>query len=49
MKPDIKDKKENLEEEYQRPPLREEIEKFFREAKTVTKFVALGLGVFFLI
>lgn len=49
MKPDIKDKKENLEEEYQRPPLREEIEKFFREAKTVTKFVALGLGVFLLI
>lgn len=49
MKPDITDKKENLEEEYQRPPLREEIEKFFREAKTVTKFVALGLGVFFLI
>jgi hypothetical protein len=49
MKPDIKDKKENLEEEYQRPPLKEEIEKFFREAKTVTKFVALGLGVFFLI
>ena len=49
MKPDITDKKENLEEEYQRPPLREEIEKFFREAKTVTKFVALGLGVFLLI
>ena len=49
MKPDITDKKENLEEEYQRPPLREEIEKFFSEAKTVTKFVALGLGVFFLI
>lgn len=49
MKPDITDKKENLEEEYQRPPLREEIEKFFREAKTVAKFVALGLGVFFLI
>ena len=49
MKPDITNKKENLEEEYQRPPLREEIEKFFREAKTVTKFVALGLGVFFLI
>ena len=49
MKPDIKDKKENLEEEYQRPPLKEEIEKFFREAKAVTKFVALGLGVFFLI
>lgn len=49
MKPDITDKKENLEEEYQRPPLREEIEKFFGEAKTVTKFVALGLGVFFLI
>ena len=49
MKPDITDKKENLEEAYQRPPLREEIEKFFREAKTVTKFVALGLGVFFLI
>lgn len=48
MKPDI-NKKENLEEEYQRPPLKEEIEKFFREAKTVTKFVALGLGVFFLI
>ena len=48
MKPDI-NKKENLEEEYQRPPLREEIEKFFREAKAVTKFVALGLGVFFLI
>lgn len=49
MKPDITNKKENLEEEYQRPPLREEIEKFFGEAKTVTKFVALGLGVFFLI
>lgn len=49
MKPDITNKKENLEEEYQRPPLREEIEKFFREAKTVTKFVALGLGVFLLI
>lgn len=49
MKPDITNKKENLEEEYQRPPLREEIEKFFSEAKTVTKFVALGLGVFFLI
>lgn len=49
MKPDITDKKESLEEEYQRPPLREEIEKFFGEAKTVTKFVALGLGVFFLI
>lgn len=49
MKPDITNKKENLEEEYQRPPLREEIEKFFREAKAVTKFVALGLGVFFLI
>lgn len=49
MKPDITDKKENLEEEYQRPPLREEIEKFFSEAKTVTKFVSLGLGVFFLI
>ena len=49
MKPDITDKKENLEKEYQRPPLREEIEKFFREAKTVTKFVALGFGVFFLI
>ena len=49
MKPDITNKKENLEEEYQRPPLREEIEKFFREAKTVTKFVVLGLGVFFLI
>lgn len=49
MKSDIKDKKENLEEEYQRPPLKEEIEKFFREAKTVTKFVALGLGVFLLI
>lgn len=49
MKPDLTNKKENLEEEYQRPPLREEIEKFFREAKTVTKFVALGLGVFFLI
>ena len=49
MKPDTTNKKENLEEEYQRPPLREEIEKFFREAKTVTKFVALGLGVFLLI
>lgn len=49
MKPDITNKKENLEEEYQRPPLREEIEKFFREAKAVTKFVALGLGVFLLI
>lgn len=49
MKPDITDKKESLEEEYQRPPLREEIEQFFREAKAVTKFVALGLGVFFLI
>ena len=49
MKPDITDKKENLEEEYQRPPLREEIEKFFSEAKIVTKFVALGLGVFLLI
>lgn len=49
MKPDITNKKENLEEEYQRPPLREEIEKFFGEAKTVTKFVALEIGVFFLI
>lgn len=49
MKPDLTNKKENLAEEYQRPPLREEIEKFFSEAKTVTKFVALGLGVFFLI
>ena len=49
MKPDTTNKKENLEEEYQRPPLREEIEKFFSEAKTVTKFVALGVGVFFLI
>lgn len=49
MKPELTNKKENLEEEYQRPPLREEIEKFFSEAKTVTKFVALGLGVFFLI
>ena len=49
MKPDITNKKENLEEEYQRPPLREEIEKFFREAKTVMKFVALGAGVFLLI
>ena len=48
MKPDI-NKKENLEEEYQRPPLREEIEKFFSEAKAVAKFVAMGLGVFFLI
>ena len=49
MKPDTTNKKENLEEEYQRPPLREEIEKFFSEAKTVTKLLALGLGVFFLI
>lgn len=49
MKPDLTNKKENLEEEYQRPPLREEIEQFFREVKSVTKFVALGLGVFFLI
>ena len=49
MKPDITNKKENLEEEYQRPPLREEIEKFFREVKTVTKFIVLGIGVFLLI
>lgn len=49
MKPDTTNKKENLEEEYQRPPLREEIEKFFREVKTVTKFIVLGIGVFLLI
>ena len=49
MKPDMTNKKENLEEEYQRPPLREEIEKFFREVKTVTKFIVLGIGVFLLI
>lgn len=49
MKPDMTDKKENLEEEYQRPPLREEIEKFFREAKMVISFVALGVAVFSLI
>ena len=49
MKPDTTNKKENLEEEYQRPPLREEIEKFSREVKTVTKFIVLGIGVFLLI
>lgn len=42
-------KNNNSEDVYQRPPLKEEIEKFINEARTVSKFVMLGIGVFLLI
>ena len=47
-KEDILENK-NSEDVYQRPPLKEEIEKFINEAKIVSKFAMLGLAVFLLI
>ena len=43
MKPDKK--KESITEEYQRPPLLEEIKKFKEELKLVSQFILFSAGV----
>lgn len=43
MKPDKK--KESITEEYQRPPLLEEIKKFKEELKLVSSFILFSAGV----